>query len=189
MADETPTTPPATGETTPPATPPAAPTEQKPEDTLGDAGKRALDAEREARKAAEKAAREAQAKVKQYEDAGKSELEKAQTTAADAAKDAETARGELARLRAALKAGLDPELADRLKGSTPDELAADAASLAEKFGKAATGSATPPGSFDGGAQPPTPKKSLSEQIGEATAKGDWETVNKLNAQMLMELQG
>lgn len=68
------------------------------EAALGDAGKRALDAERAAKKqaladaaAAKARAEAAEAKVKEFEDAGRSELERAQNAAADAAKRAEAA--------------------------------------------------------------------------------------------------
>lgn len=101
--DATPPTPPA------PTAPPPAPAH--PEDeaaeqllaaALGEAGKRALDAERTARKAAEKAAADNAAKLKTYEDAQKTEAERLASRAADAEKAvaAATARAVRAEVRA-----------------------------------------------------------------------------------------
>jgi hypothetical protein len=87
------------------------------ESALGDAGKRALQAERAAKAAAERAAADAkaradaaEAKVREFEDAGRSELEKAQNAAADAAKRAEaaTARAVSAEVRALASEFADP---------------------------------------------------------------------------------
>jgi hypothetical protein len=94
------------------------------EDALGEPGKRAIQAEREARSRAEKAAKDAQAareaaeaKVKEFEDRDKSELEKVQAerdtavkAAADAAERAKRAALRSAIVDAAAKAGaLDPD--------------------------------------------------------------------------------
>jgi hypothetical protein len=155
--------------------------EPKPEDTaLGDAGKRALDAERAARKAAEKAAADALAKVKEFEEAQLSDAEKLTKRAEDAEKTASDATSRLARIEAAAKAGLPFDAADRLKGSTPEELEADAVALKALLGDG-TGT-TPPGPLDGGAKPPAPKQgSLDERIAEAQAKGDWKAFDRLQA--------
>lgn len=48
------------------------------------------------------------------------------TEASAKLKEAESAKHELARVKAAVAAGIDPQLATRLQGNTPDELAADA---------------------------------------------------------------
>jgi hypothetical protein len=71
---------------------------------LGEGGKRALDAERRARRDAEKALRETQARV------------------------AELERADLVREVASAK-GIAPELASRLQGNTREELEADADQL------------------------------------------------------------
>lgn len=167
-------------------TPEAPPAPTKPEDGLGDAGKRALDAERSARKAAEKAAREAQAKVQQYEDAQKTETEKLTGRAETAEERALAAERKVA----ALLAGLPESMAERLRGSTAEELKADAEALkAElKIEGAGEGDKPPaPGSLDGGARPPAPKKSLDDAIAEAEAKGDNQAVMRLNAMKLAQL--
>ena len=66
--------------------------EQQAEETLGDPGKKALAAERDARKAAERRFAEAEARLKEIEDANLSELQKAQ-------RDAEEYRAKLASLQ------------------------------------------------------------------------------------------
>ena len=120
----TPATDPATDpSSTPPATDPAS---TSTEGALGDAGKRALDAERAARKAAEKAVADAQAKIKEFEDRDKTETQKLQEER-DALK-AENSRLAVDNLRrdVAIAKGITPEAASRLVGTTRDELEADA---------------------------------------------------------------
>jgi hypothetical protein len=95
----------------------------RPED---EAGKKALEAERAAR-------REAERKLKEFEDAGKSELEKATTAASEAAKRAEEAELKALRLEVAGDKGLTPSQARRLVGTTKEELEADADQLLEDF--------------------------------------------------------
>jgi hypothetical protein len=72
-------------------------------------------------------------KAKELEDAQKSDVEK--LTAAQAASDkrASAAETELMQIKAARAAGLDLDMADRLRGSTKEEFEADAKKLAEKF--------------------------------------------------------
>lgn len=109
--------------------------EDKPADTdLGDAGKRALDAERRARSAAEKRAKEAEAKVKEFEDKDKSESERNAEARAAAEKERDEARSEALRLTVAFEKGLTPAQAKRLTGSTREELEADADELLDLFG-------------------------------------------------------
>ncbi|WP_336647532.1 hypothetical protein [Microbacterium sp. MMO-10] len=64
------------------------------------------------------------------------ERDKARQAAADAAKGGKEdpkLQGENLRLRIALRAGLDEDLADRLRGSTEDELLEDAQKLVERL--------------------------------------------------------
>lgn len=116
---------------------------------LGDAGQKAL---REERSKARTAARERDAlaaRLKEFEDRDKTEVQKlseSYTAAEKRAADAETA---LARYRVAVAKKLPAELVDRLRGSTEEELAADADSLLQLVG--ATASRT---DFDGGARTP-----------------------------------
>lgn len=94
------------------------------DDALGEGGKKALKAEREARTAAERQAAEFKAKLDKIEAANLSDLEKAQKEAADAKEAAAKATADAARLRLAARYGLteedaadlpdDPEKAERL---------------------------------------------------------------------------
>jgi len=101
---------------------------------LGDAGKRALEAERKARAAAEKRAREAEAKVKEAEDADKSEVERLQSQVAELTKTAEAATARADRFEVAAAKGLSLAHARRLVGSTKEELEADADAMRSELG-------------------------------------------------------
>lgn len=72
-------------------------------------------------------------KVKEHEDASKSEAEKRDERAALAEKNAALATLEAARLRVALKKGLTETQAKRLIGDTEEALEADADELLESF--------------------------------------------------------
>lgn len=141
MADDTTPTPTPQTEPTPdPASPqpvdgspsPAAPAVPAPDEAaLGDAGKRALDAERQARKAAEKTAADALARVKAFETEKLSDLERAQQQAKDAQEAAAKATTEALRLRLAARNGLSEEDAELfLVGTDEATLAAQAARVA-----------------------------------------------------------
>ena len=95
-------------------------------DALGDAGKRALDAERKARAAAEKRAKDAEARIKAAEDADKTEVERLQAQVAEMTKSAEAAVARADRYEVAASKGLTLAQARRLVGTTKDELEADA---------------------------------------------------------------
>lgn len=121
------------------------------DDALGDAGKRALAVERDARKAAEKRAADAERKAKEFEDRDLTEQQKLEKRAAEAEGKVPTLEAENTRLRVALEKGLVGDrafLADRLRGTTKEELTADADELLKQFGGGGTGRTT----FDGGAR-------------------------------------
>jgi hypothetical protein len=101
---------------------------------LGDAGKRALEAERKARRKAEAEAKELRDKVKQAEDAEKTELEKLQGQVADITKRAEAAEAKADRFEVAAAKGLSLAQARRLVGSTKEELEQDADEMATELG-------------------------------------------------------
>lgn len=138
------------------------------ESALGDAGKRALDAERKARRDAERDARDWRAraeaneaaaqKVKDAEDAGKTEIQRATEAATAASKRADEAELRALRLEVAHEKGLSPAQAKRLVGKDRAELEADADELLEAFkqgGSATgqTGSGRPKERLRGGAAP------------------------------------
>lgn len=116
-----------TGTTTPPA--PAGD-----ESALGDAGKRALDAERKARADAERRAKEAEAKLKEADDAKLSEVERLQGQVVELTKRAEGAESRADRFEVAAAKGLSLAQARRLVGTTKEELEADAAEMRAELG-------------------------------------------------------
>jgi hypothetical protein len=99
--------------------------------------KSALAKEREARRKAESEARvnaEAAKRLKDAEDADKSEVQKAADRATAAEKRAEAAEARILRLEIAAEKGLSVAQAKRLVGDSRDELEADADELLEAFG-------------------------------------------------------
>jgi hypothetical protein len=110
-------------QTPPPATDPQ--TQGDPAD-LGEAGKKALTAEREARKAAEKSAADLAAQLKAVEDAKLSDLERAQATAKEAQDQLATITRQNLRNSVALTKGVPADLVDFLTGDTEQEIAAKA---------------------------------------------------------------
>lgn len=220
-----PATPPATGTpppapTTPPAQPPApAPTQQPPAQppataeptptgdpaALGDPGKKALQAERDARAAAEQEAAALKAQLTEIEDKDKTELQKL----AEANTGLTAQAAEAGKLRAAMAAapqGMSPqqilELAPRLQGSTDAELQADAAKLFAQFAGQADPNQQqqPPAGSPGpglpvevsqlqpGAPQPGNGPTLDQQIQEAEQKGEWATAMRLKSQKMVEMQ-
>jgi hypothetical protein len=100
---------------------PSDPKDPEPEDQLGDAGKRALQKEREAKAAAKKEAAAAKRerddlarKVAEFEDRDKSELEKATSKAEAAAKRAEAATSRAVRAEVKALAGEFADVDDAL---------------------------------------------------------------------------
>lgn len=104
---------------------------------LGDAGKRAIAAEREARRKAEadlKTARDELAQVKADQDSSKSEIQKVLDKVDALTKRAEEAERKALVAEVAQAKGLTASQAKRLQGSTREELEADAEELLEAFG-------------------------------------------------------
>jgi len=205
MADEP--TVPATGAPVPAAaTPPApAPEPQGDPAQLGDAGKRALDAERQARRDAEARLKELEplaAKARELEESQKTEQQKLADQLEAAKAEGATSTTSLLRLEVALDkapGGMEPakirKLSERLRGSTREELEADAAELFAEFSGAPSpvppangGQQTPVEQLRPGALPTTPEPTLPDQIAAAEKAGDWATARRLKSQQLMELQ-
>lgn len=109
-------------------------TAAKSEDELGDGGKKALDAERKARRNAEKELKELRSKVQEIEDKDKSENERLQSQVAELTKRAEAAEATVDRFEVAAAKGLTPAQARRLVGSTKEELEADADEMRAELG-------------------------------------------------------
>lgn len=99
--------------------------------------KSALAKEREARRKAEQEAKtnaDAAKRLKQAEDADKSEMDKLNERASAAEKRAEEAESNALRLQVASAKGLTSAQARRLVGSSKEELESDADELLESFG-------------------------------------------------------
>lgn len=113
-------------------------TDQPATGELGDAGKKALDAERREKRAAEKRAADLEARLKEFEDRDKTESTRAIERAEAAEKAAAAAESRALRLEIAAEKGLTPAQAKRLVGETREELEADASELLETFKPATT---------------------------------------------------
>lgn len=142
-------------------------------------------------------------KARELEDAAKSETQKLQESLDAAKAEATTSAAALQRYMVALDAA--PEgvslddirwVAGRAQGSTPEELAADAADLFSRLAPAAA-AATPPAANGGqrpveslrpGALPTQPPASIADQIRAAEAAGDREAAMRLKSMQLAELR-
>lgn len=76
----------------------------------------------------------AAARLKELEDAGKTETEKLRDELTAAQADGTTSKSELMRLRVSIRKGLTEAQAKRLQGTTEEELEADADELLSSFG-------------------------------------------------------
>lgn len=127
--DSTPTSTPTPNPTPTPTPPAPTPTPPAPDDGLGDAGRKAIAAERKAARDAQAHATQLETRLKEYEDRDKSDSEKAIARAETAERRVAELELSSARLEAAAEHGLTPEQATRLIGTTRDELMADAPKL------------------------------------------------------------
>lgn len=107
-------------------------------DSLGDAGKRAIQAERDARSAAEKRVRELETQIEQATashtaaiESLRSEIESANSAVTEKQKETEAVQADLLRYKVGLRKGLPEQVIDRLRGSDETELEADADSFAQ----------------------------------------------------------
>ncbi len=96
---------------------------------LGDAGKKAIAAERAAKRAAEKRAAELEARVKEFEDASKSEAEKAAARAEAAEKALAEMTERALRLQVATEMGVPADLHEFLTGHDEESLRVQAEKL------------------------------------------------------------
>lgn len=143
---------------------PAEPDTQAPEQTpeeLGEPGKKALTAEREARKQAERKAAEYEARLKEIEDANLSELEKAQREAAEARETLARIQRDADRNRVALEKGVPSDLIEFITGDTAEDMAAKADLLVSRLN--ATPSAPKPDRTQG-ASGKEPKTTTADQF-------------------------
>lgn len=130
-----------------------------PEDHLGDAGKRALAAERDARKAAERQLSEAAARLKEIEDANLSEIEKVKRDADEARTQLAALQRESTRSRVALEKGVPSDLAEFITGDDEQQMAAKADLLMSRLNSAPS---TPKPDYTQGASGASPKLSNAD---------------------------
>jgi chromosome segregation ATPase len=156
-----------------------------------DAVSKAIKAEREAAKEARRKAEELEARIKEYEDREKTEQQKLEEAAAASKEEAERYKQKIhdlevrqLRTEVALAKSLPPNLAERLRGETKEEVEADAEALLKDLGTV-PGGTPPPG--DGGARTPVQPKDLDDQIREAEQAGDVRTAISLKNQKLYAL--
>lgn len=115
---------------------PAAKADDTPDDDLGDAGKRALDRERAARREAEAKVKELEplaAKAQQLEEAGKTAEQRFDERLAAVERRAQDSETRAMRLEVAAAKGLTAAQARRLTGDTRAAMEADADDLLEAF--------------------------------------------------------
>lgn len=103
------------------------------DEPLGEAGKRALEKEREAAKAARQESATLAARLKEYEDRDKTEAQKLQEERDTLLAERDALRTETWRRDVAAEHGLTPAQARRLVGATREELEADAVEIAATF--------------------------------------------------------
>jgi hypothetical protein len=148
---------------------PAAEDQAPADEPLGSGGKKALDAERKARAAAEMREKALAAKVKDFEDAHKSESEKQAERLATLESEAAQARTVILRYKAAAKHGISEEDAETfLTGTDEEAIAKQAARLAALTTSAASAVPQPqPGVHVPGEGRSPAAPNLDDQIAEA----------------------
>lgn len=136
------------------------------DEKLGEGGKKALNAEREARKTAEREKAELQAKLDAINAEKMSDLEKEQTARQTAEQEAATAKREALRYRYAAKHGISDEDAELfLTGETEDQVAAQAERFAAHSSTSSTGTPKPDLTQGGNGKPaPTSKGEQFAQL-------------------------
>lgn len=178
-----------------------ATTEQPTEPTLGDEGKKAIKAERDARRAAERALKDVRAELDTLKQSQMSDQEKAILAAKAEARTEALAEANRRVVAAEVKAAavgkvVNPTLAVKLVDTTAitvaDDGSVDQAAVNDALDQLLTDYPelvpTPTrasGSADGGPKKTT-TPSIAQQIAEAEAKRDFDTAGRLKAQQLME---
>ncbi|WDF34552.1 hypothetical protein PTW37_06540 [Arthrobacter agilis] len=142
---------------------------------LGDGGKKALDAERDARRAAERKASDLETQIanltREHETAltaVQQELTAAQQAATETVTRAEQAENTSLRYRVALETGVPAKHIGRLQGDTEEALREDAAAFVADI---VPGPTTPKPDLSQGAKGDTAKPSTAQQF--ADAVGDF----------------
>lgn len=153
-------------------TPPDDPKKGDPAPDPDAGAKKALDAERRARRDAEKALADVQKQLKELTDKDKSDVEKLTEQVAQLTKDRDDQAAKALRAEVAMSKGLNAAQAKRLTGGTLEELEADADDLLATF------------KGTGGDAPPTQKPRLNLSGGaDPTGAGEETNPAKLAADL------
>jgi hypothetical protein len=147
-----------------------------PKPDLGDPGKKALDAERKARREAEVKAKDLETRLAAIEDKDKSEVERLTAENTRLQTELSTATVTGARLKVALDKGLTSTQAKRLVGDTEDELSADADELLDDLGAKPTDEKPPPPAGK-------PREQLKPGSGDPDAPVEETDIKKLGERM------
>ena len=159
--------------------------DQQQQNQLGDAGQKAIAAERKARRDAEQKAKDLEARLAQLEDKDKTDTQRLTEQVTSLTQERDAAKASLDRLTIAIEKGLPEDLAKRVTGGArriaggdPDELASDAEDYFSTLGPvpgtdAGSGSTPPPSSrpqpkpLPGGGDPEAaPEETDLTKIGE-----------------------
>jgi hypothetical protein len=170
---------------------------------LGDSGKKALDAERTAKRAAEKRAKDAELELEKLRKAAMSEQDLAVATARDEARTETAGKYQSRIISAEIRAAAGGKLADpsdavRLLDmstfSLDDNDEVDSAAVVKAIDELLKSKpylgVKDDRRFQGGADQGArggQKQTIDDQIREAEGKGDWRTAGALKAQKLSEL--
>lgn len=149
----------------PEPTEPVVETEKPAEGELGDAGKRAIAAERKRAEIAEKSLKALQDELQKRETAELTELERFKRENDELRNTNSTTSMEATRYKVALEKGIPADLAPRLQGSNYDELAADADTLVSLI--PATGKPVPRSDPSQGVKVQQAAPSRAEQFADA----------------------
>ncbi len=117
-----------------------------------------------AAKQAREALESAQTELKKYEDRDKSEADKAEEARKALEARASKAEAELLRLKVAQKKNLPPELAERLRGETEEELEEDAERLSELVKPGKPSVDTDAGKGKAASEAPTDPAALADRV-------------------------
>ncbi len=169
MADDTPAQEPTEApEDKAPETPEVPAGAQNP-----DAVRNALNAERKAARGAQKRAEAAEAKVAEFEEATQTETERLSGRLESLTSENKQSKVENLRLRIALDEQVPPELIDRLRGDTREEIEADAKEPVKLIGPRESAG------FDGGVRTPAPEP-ISNDPKTALGQGLFQALERRN---------
>lgn len=151
---------------------PQEPVDEAKDETLGEGGLKALQAEREARSVAEKQIADLNNRLKEFEDSQKTDAEKKSEAEAEQRRQFEEttaakaeAESRLLRYEVAADKGIDLKFVNRINGSTKEELEADADAFLELLGRVTPNPPKPDPSAGRGAEQVKPS-SLQDAIGQ-----------------------